>query len=788
MSEENTVIANQESETATANGGASASENKPDNNAAENNTAEKAAGSNNTAGGTTSENATESPPKEGEPASTPAQEPSEAETLYKNLGESAECKSLLKKHLTKSVFEKLKDKKTAKGGTLAQVIKAGCEYPESVIGVYAPDPEAYTVFAQLLDPIIKNVHLLPEKKQIHHPNADFGDLEKVKFDDLDPEGKYIVSTRVRLGRSLEGYGFHPVLTKEVRAEMEGKVVEAVKSLEDDLQGVYYPLSDMDQDSVQQLVKEHYLFSNDDKCQETAGAYEDWPAGRGIFYNQDKTFLVWVGEEDHVKVISMQTGGDIGATYARLVKGAKALEGKLTFARDARLGNVSFCPSNLGTNLRASVVLNIPTLSVQSTFQATLDKLHLQSTESEGGACEISNRRRVGLTELQAVTEMYNGAKELIKLDKELTWKPETLAEMADHVTKNKGCKSLMKKYLTKDVVEKLKDKTTSHGATLADCIRSGAWNLDSGVGIYAADPESYTVFQDMLDPVIKDYHKLKSSDPIAHPTSDFGDLDTIELPDLDPENELIVSTRIRVARSHKDFAFPPVLSKEDRESMEKRSVEALNTLTDELEGTYHPLSGMDRETQDKLTKDHFLFTDSDRFLKAAGGYTDWPTGRGIFFNESKTFLVWVNEEDHLRIISMQQGGDLGAVYKRLVKAVKVMEEALSYARDDRLGYLTFCPTNLGTTLRASVHIKIPKLAARKDFRATCDKLKLQARGIHGEHTESEGGVYDISNKRRLGLTELQAVTEMYNGVKEIIKLEKDLQAGKGAKSSSCTII
>ena len=56
-----------------------------------------------------------------------------------------------------------------------------------------------------------------------------------------------------------------------------------------------------------------------------------------------------------------------------------------------------------------------------------------------------------------------------------------------------------------------------------------------------------------------------------------------------------------------------------------------------------------------------------RFLKAAGGYTDWPAGRGIYFNEPKTLVVWVNEEDHLRIISMQQGGDLGAVYKRLVK-------------------------------------------------------------------------------------------------------------------------
>ena len=82
------------------------------------------------------------------------------------------------------------------------------------------------------------------------------------------------------------------------------------------------------------------------------------------------------------------------------------------------------------------------------------------------------------------------------------------------------------------------------------------------MGIYAADPESYTVFADLFDPVIKDYHKIKSGDAIAHPESNFGDLDDLGFGDLDPEGELIISTRIRVARSHKEFAFPPVLTKE----------------------------------------------------------------------------------------------------------------------------------------------------------------------------------------------------------------------------------
>jgi len=138
--------------------------------------------------------------------------------------------------------------------------------------------------------------------------------------------------------------------------------------------------------------------------------------------------------------------------------------------------------------------------------------------------------------------------------------------------------------------------------------------------------------------------------------------------------------------------------------------------------------------------------------------------------------LWCNEEDHLRIISMQMGGDLGQVYRRLVSAVNDIEKRVPFSHHDRLGFLTFCPTNLGTTVRASVHIKLPKLAAnREKLEEVAGKYSLQVRGTRGEHTEAEGGVYDISNKRRMGLTEFQAVKEMQDGIVELIKIEKEMQ-------------
>jgi len=335
------------------------------------------------------------------------------------------------------------------------------------------------------------------------------------------------------------------------------------------------------------------------------------------------------------------------------------------------------------------------------------------------------------------------------------------------------CHSLLKKYLTADVVEKLKHRKTKLGATLLDVIQSGVKNLDSGVGVYAPDAEAYTTFKELFNPIIEDYHDgFKPAD--RQPPTDLGESHVSELKNLDPEGKYIVSTRIRCGRSLSGYPFNPCLTEANYKEMEGKVKKIFETITDsELQGNYYPLTGMTKEVQNQLIADHFLFKEGDRFLQHANACRYWPNGRGIFHNKNKTFLVWGNEEDHLRIISMQPGGDVGQVLDRLIRGVKIIEKQAPFSRDERLGWLTFCPTNLGTTVRASVHIKIPKVSARPDFKKICDQMKLQIRGIHGEHSETEGGVYDVSNKARLGLTEYQAVKHMYDGVKKLIEMEKE---------------
>jgi len=123
-----------------------------------------------------------------------------------------------------------------------------------------------------------------------------------------------------------------------------------------------------------------------------------------------------------------------------------------------------------------------------------------------------------------------------------------------------------------------------------------------------------------------------------------------------------------------------------------------------------------------------------------------------------------------------KGGDIGEVWRRLTTALNEIEKSVPYHHHDRFGFLTFCPGNLGTTVRASVHIKLPYLGEdRQKLEDLAFKYHLQVRGTRGEHTEVEGGIYDISNRRRMGLTEFQAVKDMYDGIYALIKLEKELE-------------
>lgn len=336
-----------------------------------------------------------------------------------------------------------------------------------------------------------------------------------------------------------------------------------------------------------------------------------------------------------------------------------------------------------------------------------------------------------------------------------------------------GCKSLLKKCMTREIFNSLKELKTPLGTTLLDCIQSGLENRDSSVGMYAADPETYNVFADLFDPIIEEYHTGFAKDAI-HPELSWGDPATLQA--LDPDGKYIKSTRIRCARSIEGFPLVAKMTEQQFRDLMGQVQVVLENLEGELKGVFRPLLSMTEEDKNQMIADHFLFASVDRFLQSARASRFWPQGRAIYHSDDKTFLVWVNEEDHLRVISMQPGGDIGMVYQRLINGLETIGENIKFVRHSRLGYITFCPSNLGTTIRASVHVRLPLLGADcTKLQETATKYNLQVRGTSGEHTEAADWVYDISNKRRLGLSEFDTVKEMASGIEEIIRLEQELE-------------
>ena len=148
------------------------------------------------------------------------------------------------------------------------------------------------------------------------------------------------------------------------------------------------------------------------------------------------------------------------------------------------------------------------------------------------------------------------------------------------------------------------------------------------------------------------------------------------------------------------------------------AIEELNIsyIPGDLSGRYYPLSEMTPEDQQQLIDDHFLFDKPvSPLLTCAGMARDWPDARGIWHNNDKNFLVWINEEDHTRIISMEKGGDMKAVFNRFCRGlhdveILIQRQGHEFMWNQHLGYILTCPSNLGTGLRAGVHVKLPNLA------------------------------------------------------------------------------
>ena len=247
--------------------------------------------------------------------------------------------------------------------------------------------------------------------------------------------------------------------------------------------------------------------------------------------------------------------------------------------------------------------------------------------------------------------------------------------------------------------------------------------------------------------------------------------------------------RVRVGRNLATFPLPGAMTKQDRIDLENRMVEAFENLIADpsFGGTYHSLTEGNKyhisdEKYQELVKAHIMFKDmsADSYLESAGISADWPFGRGCYVSEDKQFIVWVGEEDHLRIMCMKNGSVLNDVFDRLQSAEKIVEKyADKFAKSVKYGFVTSCPTNLGTGMRASVHVRLPALTGDgtdKKAKAVCKPLGLSVRGLGGEHTPiGADGTVDISPSARLMIEEADIICRLYEGIRALMLKEKEAE-------------
>lgn len=237
----------------------------------------------------------------------------------------------------------------------------------------------------------------------------------------------------------------------------------------------------------------------------------------------------------------------------------------------------------------------------------------------------------------------------------------------------------------------------------------------------------------------------------------------------------VISSRIRLARNLNGYPFPARL-KSDKEAKEIiRLVSAAINKVDEFRLNY--MDGISEDVKINLVENRLI---SPLLLKT-------PSRSAVLINEDSDLSIMINEEDHLREQCISDGLSLRKSYNRLSEKDSLIARSIAFAYDEQLGYLTACPTNLGTGLRASVMLFLPALSIGgiiPDVIKSATGLGLTVRGAYGEGSQAEGYTYQISNEVTLGVSEEAIISLVETVVGKIVEMEAaERERLKGSESS-----
>lgn len=232
-------------------------------------------------------------------------------------------------------------------------------------------------------------------------------------------------------------------------------------------------------------------------------------------------------------------------------------------------------------------------------------------------------------------------------------------------------------------------------------------------------------------------------------------------------SNVVISTRVRLARNLKNYPFPCKLSAQGRAQVTQKIRDAIKNGNSVLANDFTsiPMSELDPRQSVSLVEKRLV---SPEFISNT-------EGRTLLLSSDESFSIMINEEDHIRLQVITKGLSLEQAYDSADKLDTLLDESLDFAFDKKLGYLTQCPTNLGTGMRASVMLHLPALEKSKAIgriAGNLSKLGLTIRGAHGEGTEPKGALYQLSNQVTLGISEKAAIENLKNITSQLVTQEE----------------
>ncbi|XP_061582350.1 zgc:172076 isoform X1 [Cololabis saira] len=332
----------------------------------------------------------------------------------------------------------------------------------------------------------------------------------------------------------------------------------------------------------------------------------------------------------------------------------------------------------------------------------------------------------------------------------------------------------MGRILTLAMYQRQFNRCTESGVIFDDVLRPGIEEPGDcsdpvSVGCVAGDAQSYILFCDFFDRVIEAYHEHKISSQT--PESDFN-YDNLKGGD-DFDRAYAVRCEVSAVRGIEDFCFPTHCSRGERRQLLSLARKALQGLEDELPGRLLLLEDLTQDQQTQLD----LKPPSSLQLRS-GVARDWPDARAVWWSKDGSLVVWVNMDDHLRLVSIQEDANVAEAFKCICINLQKLEQRYKALRHpfickQQLGWVTSSPADVGTGLRINVYLKLQHLPQNKRLRDVLKRLRICM-----NKTADSPALYRVSNATTFGLSEVELTQLVVDGVKLLITMEKRLEAGR----------